>query len=66
MLTAAVTVVRFCTTCDGEVPFEQPACLDGHGPGCPEWVCVQCGDALVVGFDLALPGAVPAAERRVA
>jgi hypothetical protein len=35
------------------VAFEQVVCEDGHGFDCPEWVCVQCGDALVIGFVLA-------------
>jgi hypothetical protein len=42
--------VRFCSTCQDEVAFEQPECVDGHGWDCPEWVCVQCGDAVLVGF----------------
>ncbi|MEP6760386.1 MAG: hypothetical protein ABJA93_03375 [Sporichthyaceae bacterium] len=50
MPTAYATIVRFCTTCRGDVSFEQPECPDGHGSDCPEWVCVECGDALLVGF----------------
>ena len=50
MLTATVTIVRFCTTCRGDVPFEQPGCLDFHGTDCPEWVCLECGEAVIVGF----------------
>lgn len=45
-------LVRWCTTCTAEVAFEQPVCGDDHGVDCPEWVCVQCGDALLLGFDL--------------
>jgi hypothetical protein len=45
-------VVRWCSTCQDEVTFEQPGCLDDHGLDCPEWVCVQCGDAVLVGFSL--------------
>jgi hypothetical protein len=47
--------VRFCSTCQDEVVFEQPECLDEHGLDCPEWVCVQCGDAVLVGFSLTEP-----------
>ncbi len=50
MLTATVTIVRFCNTCRGDVPFEQPGCLDAHDSDCPEWVCVECGEAVIVGF----------------
>ena len=52
MPTAFVTIVRFCTTCRGDTAFEQPGCIDGHGVECPEWVCVECGDAVLVGFVL--------------
>lgn len=44
------TLVRWCTTCGGDVAFEQPGCLDGHGTDCPEWACTRCGAALLVGF----------------
>ena len=30
----------------------QPPCVDGHtddGGECPEWVCADCGTALVIG-----------------
>jgi hypothetical protein len=30
----------------------QPPCIDGHtddGGECPEWVCVDCGSAVVTG-----------------
>lgn len=48
MPTATALIVRFCTTCRGDVSFEQPECLDGHAD-CPEWVCVECSDAILVG-----------------
>jgi hypothetical protein len=44
------TVMRWCSTCQAESGFEQPECLDGHGTDCPEWACVQCGEAIVVGW----------------
>jgi hypothetical protein len=50
MVPATTTVVLFCGTCRVESPFEQPECLDGHA-GCPEWVCVQCGEAVLLAFD---------------
>ena len=55
------TVVRWCSGCAADVAFEQPGCLDGHEGDCPEWVCVECGDALLIGFSLAEPAgtAVP-------
>ncbi|MQA83607.1 MAG: hypothetical protein GEV03_02975 [Streptosporangiales bacterium] len=43
---------RHCSTCGEERGFEQPPCEDGHGPDCPEWVCVECGSAILMGFDL--------------
>ena len=49
MSTFAV-VVRWCTTCEDDVMFEQPGCSDDHGGDCPEWTCVGCGDAMFVGF----------------
>ena len=49
MSTHAV-VVRWCATCLTETMFEQPECLDGHGVDCPEWVCVSCGEAMLLGF----------------
>jgi hypothetical protein len=53
MPTAFATVVRFCATCRADVAFEQPPCVDGHDADCPEWVCVECGEAFIVGFSLA-------------
>jgi hypothetical protein len=49
------TVLRWCSTCRAEIDFEQPECLDGHGAECPEWACVQCGEAVLVGFELTAP-----------
>lgn len=43
---------RHCPTCGDQREFEQPPCLDGHGPDCPEWSCVACGHAIVVDFEL--------------
>lgn len=57
MPTVLATTVRYCATCRVDGTFEQPECGDGHGADCPEWVCVTCGDAFVVGFALAEPDA---------
>lgn len=51
-MTTYAALVRWCTTCADEVAFEQPGCVDGHDSDCPEWVCVQCGDAVLIGFAL--------------
>jgi hypothetical protein len=50
----AATTTSWCTTCRSEAVFEQPDCRDDHGHGldCPEWACVVCGEAVVVGFGL--------------
>lgn len=58
-------VLRWCTTCAAETTFEQPVCDDNHGADCPEWSCVECGDALLLGFDLP-EVARPSATHRVA
>ncbi|MDQ1603885.1 MAG: hypothetical protein QOE01_1730 [Actinomycetota bacterium] len=63
--TAAIQV-RFCATCQREVTVEQPQCQDGHGLGCPEWYCVECGDAFVAGFDLMGDLVAPARAGRAA
>ena len=41
-----------CPTCGDVRVFVQPPCLDGHhddGGECPEWVCVDCGAAVLMG-----------------
>ena len=50
----ATTTKSWCTTCRADMAFEQPACLEdhGHGVNCPEWACVDCGEAVFVGFGL--------------
>jgi hypothetical protein len=60
------TTVLFCGTCREDSAFEQPECLDGHSTGCPEWVCVQCGEAVLLRFDPAGPELPAPAARRVA
>jgi hypothetical protein len=41
-----------CTSCGEITEFVQPPCGDGHdqdGVECPEWACVDCGSAVVMG-----------------
>jgi hypothetical protein len=45
-----------CPPCGEITEFVQPPCADGHtenGGECPEWACVDCGAAVVLG-ELAL------------
>jgi hypothetical protein len=30
--------------------FEQPECIDEHEGECPEWLCLRCGEAFLIGF----------------
>ena len=64
-MSRTVVVLRWCATCRADVEFEQPECADEHGTDCPEWVCVQCGDAFFVGFGaFATPSAAGSRRRR--
>ena len=47
-----IAAYRFCSECSDERLFEQPPCIDGHGVDCPELACVDCGLAVVIGFDV--------------
>ena len=50
-----------CPPCGEVRDFVQPPCADGHtddGGECPEWICVDCGTAVVAGD-------VPAVARTV-
>ena len=41
-----------CPTCDDITSFVQPPCVDGHtddGGECPEWICADCGTAVLIG-----------------
>ena len=38
----------YCGTCAAETVFERPWCTDGHGDLCAEWVCTDCGTAVIV------------------
>ena len=44
--------LELCPACDEPRDFVQPPCADGHtvdGGECPEWACVECGAAVVIG-----------------
>ncbi len=41
-----------CPPCGEITEYVQPPCTDGHtddGDDCPEWSCVRCGSAVVMG-----------------
>jgi hypothetical protein len=38
-----------CPPCGEIREFVQPPCADGHDGECPEWACVDCGSAVVLG-----------------
>jgi len=38
----------YCPECTELQAFEQPPCVDGHGADCPEWLCLNCGTALLI------------------
>ncbi|MGC9667249.1 hypothetical protein ACNTMW_11920 [Planosporangium sp. 12N6] len=38
----------YCGHCATLRVFEQPPCEDGHGADCDEWICSDCGDALLI------------------
>ncbi len=42
--------LRWCSPCGQEQPFEVPDCQDGHGEDCLDLACVECGHAVVAGF----------------
>jgi hypothetical protein len=53
---------KYCPACRAVRLVEQPPCVDGHAD-CPEWACIECGAAIVVGwFDADAP-AVRTASR---
>jgi hypothetical protein len=49
----------YCATCEAEMEFEVPRCVDGHGDDCPELVCTGCGTAV---FSAPLTGQWPPAR----
>jgi hypothetical protein len=38
-----------CPVCQDERVVEQPPCADEH-TDCPEWLCTDCGAALLIGM----------------
>jgi hypothetical protein len=44
-----MVLIRHCSVCDDVRRFEQPPCPDGHHADCPEWICVECGTAFLIG-----------------
>jgi hypothetical protein len=56
--TSIMTITSWCATCRDETTFEHPECVDDHGADCPEWACTRCGEAIMIGFELADPRAV--------
>lgn len=56
-----------CPGCGGDEPFEQihaGPCPDTGGD-CPEWACVSCGAAVIMGT-VPVPGDSPASEGNTA
>jgi hypothetical protein len=61
----------YCVTCDTDVLFEVPPCLDEHDDDCPELVCTGCGAAVlmapvVVWFSRPRGASVAPQQRRAA
>ena len=48
LVVAADARFGYCGTCAAETVFERPLCTDGHGDLCAEWVCTDCGTAVIV------------------
>lgn len=51
-----------CPECRDEQIFEQPSCIDGHGPDCPEWMCQTCGFGLFLATYPEIDAVVPTAR----
>jgi hypothetical protein len=54
--------LELCPSCEEVRDFVQPPCADGHtddGGECPEWACVDCGTALVIGDTVAAIATAP-------
>lgn len=47
-VSAVSLVIRHCPGCGDDRPMEQPPCAE-HAE-CPEWICVECGTAVLVGW----------------
>jgi len=55
-----------CPTCSRPRLFEQPPCADDHGVDCPEWLCTECGTAILLGRTPGPAAAPRTAERHAA
>jgi hypothetical protein len=55
-----------CPECRDEREFEQPLCEDGHGVDCPEWMCADCGYALLLATYPEVDAVVPVQPARLA
>ena len=53
--TSIMTITSWCATCRADMAFEHPECTDEHAGDCPEWSCLKCGEAIMMGFELADP-----------
>ncbi|HEY2505961.1 MAG TPA: hypothetical protein VGI58_05560 [Streptosporangiaceae bacterium] len=61
-------IIRHCPDCGEDQQFAQHHgvaawCPDAVGAGCPEWYCLACGAALLIGANPAF--ATPVADSRV-
>jgi hypothetical protein len=50
-----IGMIRHCPDCGQDRPFEQPhpftgECPDAPDDVCPEWLCADCGAAVLTGF----------------
>jgi hypothetical protein len=48
-------IVRYCSDCSGDRPYEQQhdvpgGCPDSADGECVEWSCTACGTAVLIGF----------------
>ena len=46
--TVEAMTTMLCPVCQDERVVEQPPCADEHAD-CPEWLCTDCGAALLIG-----------------
>jgi hypothetical protein len=59
----AAVIELYCPGCAGLTEFEQPPCVDGHGADCPEWACLTCGTALLIGVPVEPAQPLPRTSR---
>jgi hypothetical protein len=70
-----VATTRYCPGCGWDRPFEQHHAAEGSCPDspdgwCPEWLCTDCGAAMIIGIAICHADLAQAADavsgRRVA